>query len=174
MQMNIFLIGFMGSGKSSIGKKLAGKLEYEFFDVDNVIEKNTGKTISEIFSEEGEGSFREYEQQALLQLSNKKNAVIATGGGTPCFHNNMQMIKKTGISVYIKRSPEYLKKILKQSKQNRPLVASKSADELDHYIFDMLIKREPYYLKADYTIENEDTNIESIVSALLKKFSTTD
>src|SRR5688500_7926474 len=99
--MKVFLIGFMGSGKSTVGKKLAQKMTLDFIDLDAYIEKQRQKTISYFFENFGEEKFREIERDALAELLEKDNVVISTGGGTPCFFDNMEKIKKNGISVYI-------------------------------------------------------------------------
>src|SRR5437660_384427 len=98
--MKIFLMGYMGSGKSAVGKCLAKKLNFYFIDFDDYVEKEAGKSVSEIFSNGGEKKFRELENKYLKKLLHINNAVVSLGGGTPCFYNNMELIKKNGISVY--------------------------------------------------------------------------
>src|SRR5688500_7831796 len=106
--MKIFLLGYMGCGKSSAGKKLANKLGFEFIDLDEMIEKQYQKSVSEIFETEGENKFREYEHNCLKGLLDKENIVISLGGGTPCYYNNMELINTHGTSIYLKMSTEVL------------------------------------------------------------------
>jgi len=160
--MKIFLIGFMGCGKTYTGKELASNIEYEFLDMDDEVINNAGKSIPDIFSENGESVFREYERKALLNLLKKDNVVIATGGGAPCFADNMELINKSGISVYLEMSPESLAKRLEHIKQTRPLVASKKGEELGKFIAEKLWKREPYYMKAHYIVSEKDINADYI------------
>ena len=106
---NIFLIGFMSSGKSSIGRQLAKKLKRDFIDLDQLIEKDYGRSIPQIFEEEGEEAFRKMESEALHSLPNNKGLILALGGGTPCSEKNIEFIKKNGISVYLKIEPVILR-----------------------------------------------------------------
>lgn len=140
----------MGSGKSTIGKMLAGQIGFKFLDLDAYIEQQQGKTISDIFEESGELGFRKIERQALLNFQNVNNVVVAAGGGTPCFEDNMERINEMGFSIYIKLSPEYLSKRLYKAKSKRPLIAQKSDEELLAFITGMLKEREPFYNKAKY------------------------
>ena len=116
----IFLIGFMGSGKSSTGKKLANLLHFDFFDTDTEIERITGKTISQIFATDGEDFFREKEREIIAELSQKDNVVVSTGGGTPCFFDNMQLMNQTGLTIYLHANPKMLKQRLITNKKQRP------------------------------------------------------
>lgn len=168
--MRIFLIGFMGCGKTSVGKKLAEKTGYDFYDLDDEIENFTGKSITKIFETDGEQSFREYESKALLNLSKKEKAVIATGGGTPCFADNMKIIKESGISIYLQTSPETLANRLNQIKQTRPLIASKEKKELDLFVSKKLFEREPYYIKADYIIKEKNICADRILNLIGFKY----
>lgn len=165
--MLIFLIGYMGSGKSVIGRKLAHKLHYEFIDLDEYIEKKYNQTISEIFAKQGEQKFRELENKYLKELITKSNAVIATGGGTPCFYDNMKLLNKHGITIYLKATPEFLFKRLKKSPQKRPLLEKNNKKELLGFIKNSLKEREKYYLKAKYVIDAENVKIEEITKLLI-------
>lgn len=156
LRMKLYLIGFMGSGKSSIGKRLAKLLDWKFVDLDECIQKEAAKTIPEIFVDEGEDGFRELERKVLRKSFKLKNAIVATGGGAPCFFDNMAAIREHGMSVYLRCSTDYLRKKLKSSKRERPLVKGKSADELEAYIRQMLQAREDYYLRADHVISWEN------------------
>ena len=153
--MKIFLIGFMGSGKTSIGKRLAEKLAFNFVDTDRFIEMQQGLTVAEIFSKFGESAFREMEHKLLLDLQKCKSAVISTGGGTPCHNENMKMMLACGIVIYLKTSPENLTQRLIRSQNERPLIKGKSETELLQYIIEKLTEREQYYNCADIVVENE-------------------
>jgi shikimate kinase len=158
--MNIFLVGFMGSGKSTIGKLLAQQLKMNFSDLDHIIEDNEKKKVSDIFKDMGEPKFRELEKEFIKKISAKDNQVVALGGGAPCFHNNMEYINKKGLSVYLKMSVEAIKdRLLQLSPQaiaSRPLIANKSENELSEFIQATLGKREIYYNKAKLIVSNEE------------------
>ena len=136
----IFLMGYMGSGKSTTGKKLAKLLDYSFIDLDNYIEEEQGKSIPAIFSEQGEEAFRLIEKDALNTLRVKENIVISCGGGTPCFHNNISVMNQAGTTVYIKLSPEMLQSRLLVAKEKRPLIENKNAEELLSFYTKTVIK----------------------------------
>lgn len=166
MDQTIFLIGFMGSGKTSVGKKLANKLEREFCDLDRFIEEKEGKSISEIFREIGESGFRELESMYLRELANRQNAVIALGGGTPCFSDNIEFIKSNGISIYLKLDESILVGRLRTNKTKRPLIAKKSDQEISDFVRETLEKREPFYNQANHVLESNHPNGKQIVSIL--------
>lgn len=138
----------MGSGKSTIGKKLAVKLAYDFIDMDAYIEEQEGRSISEIFASEGEDYFRLAEQKALKALCAKDKVVISAGGGTPCFFDNMALMNQAGYTVYLKLEPEKIIGRLKNGMDKRPLIANLSPHELDQQIRERLSVREPFYNKA--------------------------
>ena len=119
--MRIFLIGFMGCGKSSIGEELAKSLNYSFLDLDHYIEKNEDARIVDIFNEKGEDEFRKIEHTYLKNIVLFNNTVIATGGGTPCYFNNMEIIKHNGVSIYLKYNADTLSLRLFKNKNQRPL-----------------------------------------------------
>jgi len=144
----IFLVGFMGSGKSTFGKKLANKLGYEFVDLDAWIEKDLGKSIPQLFENEGENAFRELEKQALEQVLEQTNVVISTGGGTPCYFDNMQKIVSAGLTIYLKLGARELTARLLDSKTERPLVIGKSPEALYAFVQEKLEEREPFYTQA--------------------------
>ncbi|MCX6183056.1 MAG: shikimate kinase [Bacteroidetes bacterium] len=144
----IFLIGFMGSGKSTIGKKLAAKLSYDFIDMDALIEEQEGRSISEIFSTDGESYFRALEQKTLMSICTKEKVVVSTGGGTPCFFDNMEVMNSAGYSVYLKLEVEKIIGRLKNGIEKRPLLANLSPLELQKEIKERLNVREPFYNKA--------------------------
>jgi shikimate kinase len=157
----------MGSGKSTVGRGLAKALELSFIDMDNYIEERNHKTIPAIFAEDGEDAFRKLEQKALQELSTFEQVVIATGGGAPCFFNNMDIIKQTGRSVYLKGSPRIIAERLRHSKIERPLIKGKTDEALLAFIDETLRKREQWYLQADVVLEfDHDLNVEEVIRAL--------
>jgi len=167
----IFLIGFMGSGKTSVGKKLASLLPAEFVDLDEVIEQEEGKTISEIFQQQGEEYFRDRESQCLKSLFKKSNTVIATGGGAPCFHDNMKWMNENGITVYLKADPEILFKRLKSEIAHRPLLQGNSESELKKFIALKLSERRQFYTASQITVEAGDKNEDEIARHILSLLS---
>lgn len=165
--MRIFLIGFMGSGKSSIGRELAHKLGLFFIDLDSLIEEKTSSNIADIFSIQGEEKFREIEQQCLKETFKADNVVIATGGGTPCFHDNMQLINEHGISVYIKLNAGMLASRLMNDNGKRPLLKGSGMNlSLQENIAQLLETREPYYEKATFIIEGKNISAKKIIEKL--------
>jgi shikimate kinase len=146
----------MGSGKTTLGKQLARKLGYSFIDQDDYIEENAGITIAEYFSKFGEQAFRKYEHESLKKLVEFDNAVISTGGGAPCFFNNIDIMNQNGIAIYLKMKPEVLKSRLKHAQAERPLIKGKTEEELLEFIKIKLTERDPFYLKAKHVIESVD------------------
>ncbi len=161
--MLIYLIGAPGSGKTTYGKKLASKLNFNFIDIDNFIEKNENCSISDIFKYEGENYFRIAENKYLLEISKiTENTVISTGGGTPCFFNNIEIINNSGISFYLKTEIESLTKRLENSKKTRPLINT----NINQYIKKIIDDREKYYIQATHTITLENNLINSIINII--------
>lgn len=151
----IFLIGYMGAGKTTIGKALSRTLRVNFIDLDKYIQDTHQKSIHQLFEEKGEEGFRKIERKALHEVSAFENIVISCGGGTPCFFDNMEMMNKAGTTVYIQVDPEELANRLLASKTIRPLIAGKSKEELIPFIDKQLHERERYYNKADLVIKSE-------------------
>lgn len=157
----------MGSGKSTIGKGLAKKLKLQFIDLDTFIEERNFKTIPEIFSSAGEEGFRKVEQHALNEVSEFEDVVVATGGGAPCFFDNMELIKRTGISVYLNGTPRILAERLMNSKTERPLIKGKSKEELIKFIHETLNKRNNWYKQADFEVSfDHDIQIAEVLEKL--------
>ncbi len=152
----IFLIGFMGSGKTTVGKLLAQKLEFSFIDLDQYIENRLLKNISTLFTEGGEDSFRAIEHKLLLEVAQIDNVVVSTGGGTACFHNNMEIMNEAGISIYLKISHQILQNRLQKAKEFRPLIKDKTDQELFAFILEALQKREKYYQQASLIVSNNE------------------
>lgn len=164
--MNIILIGFMGSGKSTVGKELASKLQRSFVDSDAWIEVQAGASISRIFESDGESVFRKWEQQFVHQLNNT-NGIIACGGGLPCFNDLMAELKQKGTVVYLKATVETLVGRLKSEREDRPLLNMVSDVEIAQEITTRLENREPVYLQADLTIETDGKATGKIVDELV-------
>jgi shikimate kinase len=164
--MIIFLIGYMGSGKTTLGKQLAAKLNYSFIDQDEVIEDIYGMTISDIFAKFGETHFRKTENQTLRDFAENENVVISTGGGAPCFLDNMEIINSIGESVYLNIKPEVLVNRLKHAKNKRPLLKDKSDDELLDFITQKLVERNPFYTKAKHNITGDNIKVDDLLSIL--------
>jgi shikimate kinase len=167
--MNIYLVGFMGCGKSTVGKKLANKLGFDFIDLDSFVEEQAGSTIEKLFKVSGEDVFRKFERNCLRVISQKTNQVISTGGGTPCFFDNMEVINSTGMSVYLKMSAETLFSRLKQSNQQRPLLKDMNDEELKAFIIRKLEERESFYSKAQFKVKAKDLNVEELADFLKKE-----
>jgi shikimate kinase len=167
--MRIFLIGFMGSGKTTVGKRIALRLNYSFIDMDRVIENEAGMPINRIFDEKGEDEFRRIEHELVLKISKMKKVVVSTGGGVPCFFDNMEIINNNGISIYLKMTPEDLLKRLKGSKYERPLIRDLSTAELADYITEKLREREPYYLRSKHVVDGTELNIPGIIDLVAQE-----
>jgi len=160
----IYLIGFMGSGKTTLGKRLAAQLSWSFIDLDKVIETRTGLKITEIFSSRGEDFFRSAESEALRSLEGGQQIVVSTGGGTPCSDNNMNFMNESGLTIYLKLSPEKLYSRLAASTGGRPLLKDVPAGELRDFIVKKLAEREKCYSKASWTINGECDTISGLVT----------
>ncbi|UEG53147.1 shikimate kinase [Mucilaginibacter daejeonensis] len=149
----IFLIGYMGSGKTTLGRKLASRLNYDFIDLDHALEEQAGMTIAEYFSSFGETAFRVAESEILRQTAYPENVIISTGGGAPCFFDNMDWMNANGTTLYIKLSPKTLADRLEHGKEARPILRDKHGDELVAFIAEKLTEREPFYTRAKVIID---------------------
>lgn len=149
----IILIGYMGAGKTTVGRLLAKDLGVQFYDLDWYIENRMRKKVSEIFAERGEEGFRIIERNMLHEVAEFEDVVLSCGGGTPCFFDNMDYMNGQGDVVYLKATPEVLHKHLKMGKSVRPLLVGKSDEELKTFIAEQLVKREEYYLKANHIVK---------------------
>jgi shikimate kinase len=168
MEQKIILIGYMGSGKTTLGEKLALELKIPFIDSDEVIEQIAKMDIATIFKEHGEEVFRKMESMFLESLRNIPAFVLSTGGGLPCFNNNIDVLNELGETIYLKNSPENLAERLLLAKNVRPLIAGKSKEELIPFIAENLIKREPFYSKAKRTLEGEEQNLLNVFQMITK------
>lgn len=169
----IFLIGYMGAGKTTLGKAFARSMGLTFIDLDWYIEERFHKTVRQIFAERSEEGFRELEKRMLHEVADFEDVVIATGGGTPCFFDNVEYMNRKGETVFLDVSQEVLFRRLKVAKQQRPLLAQKNDEELKAFIADALGKRLPHYSKAKHVFradELEDKQqIQQSVEALKKQ-----
>lgn len=170
----IFLIGYMGSGKTTLGRALAKELGLQFIDMDSYIETRFCKTISKIFAEKGEDGFREIERRILHEVGDFEDVIISTGGGTPCFFDNVEYMNGQGTTVFLDVPEERLFIRLSIARNNRPLIKDKSDDELRNFITEQLAKRRPHYEKAQYKFiadKLEDTlQVDMSVKNFKKKF----
>jgi len=156
----IFLTGYMGCGKTTLGKRLAERTGFSFLDLDGYIEQKYHKSVADIFAEMGQDKFREIERNMLAEVAEFENVVIATGGGAPCFFDNMQVMNNAGLTVYIKLSPNQLAYRLENSRAGkRPLIAGKSGEELLNFIREGLLAREKFYLQAKLIVAGSDDEI---------------
>jgi shikimate kinase len=170
---NVFLIGYMGAGKTTIGGRLAKRLGKQFVDTDRFIENRYRKKISELFAEKGEASFREIERSVLQEVAQFENTVVSTGGGAPCFFDNMDLMNRSGVTVYLKVSESGLTERLLAGRQQRPLVGNKTEAELKEFIADSLGKREAWYSRASIVLPAEHLStpddIDRVTENLIKQ-----
>jgi shikimate kinase len=166
MNYPIFLIGFMASGKTSKGKKIARKMEIPFIDLDRVIEEQEKQTITDIFENKGESYFRKLEAKILRQFPKDLKAVIAVGGGAPCFYDNIQYMNYLGTSVFLKRSKQRILGRLRQNKDKRPLVAKLNDQELKDFIEQRLANRNSFYEQAEFIFDADEQKINKLIAVL--------
>jgi shikimate kinase len=155
----------MGSGKSTLGKKLATKLGWHFIDMDQKIEEQTGEKISDIFTLKGEEIFRNTETELLKAIDKQINTVVSTGGGVPCFNNNMDYMNETGLTIYLKLTPSQLGSRLSGS-SGRPLLNELEGEKLIQYIEEKLSHREKWYSQATLVVDGLDINTSSLISLI--------
>jgi shikimate kinase len=165
---HIILIGFMGSGKSTVGKLLAEKSGLPFIDSDTWIEQQSGKSILEIFETEGETAFRIKERAFCEHLKNEPSSVIATGGGLPCYFDNLEVLKALGEVVYLNVSLQTLTQRLKVEREKRPLLSSLADTEIFGYIEEKITNRKAFYKKAHQIFPNESNSMKLVVENLMK------
>ena len=157
----LYLIGFMGVGKTTIGKQIAVLNKVVFIDTDSQIEKKTAKSINEIFETDGEFAFRKLETDTIRSIDRK--AIIACGGGLPVHNNNIEYLKRKGVVIYLKASTETLVKRLEKNKNKRPLISNLTNDERLEFIRKTLKEREKAYNQADYTIETDNKTVMEVL-----------
>ncbi len=146
--MRIFLVGYMGVGKTTYGKKLATRYGLEFIDLDGYISSKENVKVAYIIKSEGERYFRKLEQKYLKELVKEEDVLVSTGGGTPCFFENMTLINQHGVSIYLKLDEKSLAKRLINGVESRPILKGKTIDELTKFIVQHLKERTPYYIRA--------------------------
>ncbi|MCX6248627.1 MAG: shikimate kinase [Bacteroidetes bacterium] len=169
--MKIYLIGYMASGKSKLGKEISGMTGLSFVDLDDVFEERYRIGIVDFFEKYGDPVFRKIEHQLLLETESLNDTIIATGGGTPCSDENIQFIKAHGISIYIRMEIADLVTRLKSVKRKRPLLKNVPAEELEQFIRNQLAERDVYYLQADHIIDGpvDDTKpLAELIKGILK------
>ena len=169
---HIILVGFMGSGKTRIGKKLAKDLKLNFLDTDAMIEKEMGLSISSIFEQHGEAYFRALESKIILDLLDAPTSVVATGGGLPCSNENLRKLKEFGLLIYLKRPAKELAKRLQTAKKQRPLIAQLNESELIDFVSEKLVEREKYYAQAEISLERNQQKISDILEILAQHIPT--
>ena len=168
MDTSIFLLGLPGSGKSTLGKSLAEKLGYSFFDLDKEIATREGKSIPDFISFQGEGNFRIREKEVLHEIcSSESKFVLATGGGTPCFHFNMDFMNNHGASIYLDVSPGDLAlRIMDQGLEKRPLLKSYDQMDLIQELRDLKEKRAPFYSEAKIKLSDNQISVAMIIAKM--------
>jgi shikimate kinase len=169
MKSNIALIGFMGAGKTAVGKLLAEKLGKQFIELDELIEKRTGKTIPEIFRQDGEIAFREIEIEVTRDAAEETNAVIACGGGIVMNQINIERLKKNSVIVYLETSPEMVLKRTSSDKDERPMLI---AEDKTAEVKRLLKLRQPFYERsADMAVNTSVPDVAGVTGQIIKKLS---
>jgi shikimate kinase len=171
--MRIYLVGYMASGKSNLGQILAEKLEYAFVDLDYLFEERFRIRVLDFFEKYDEKGFRTIEQSLLLETTGLDNIVIATGGGTPCFFDNMDVIRKSGLSIYLHWEIKALVGRLRQVKRKRPLLKDIPDNKLEEISAAQLLQREFYYRQADYTLEAANPDLDSLLAWIRQRIHET-
>lgn len=166
--MKISILGYMGSGKSTIGKDLAFQLGLDFIDLDAFIETKESKSIIELFSSLGEIKFRKIEHEALSEILNsKKNIILAVGGGTPVYYNNMEIINNESTSIYLRLTPNELSNRLQKEKEKRPLISHIKNEDLPEFVAKHLFERRNFYEQADIVIDVRDKSTTALVQEII-------
>ncbi|MDA3866041.1 MAG: shikimate kinase [Salinivirgaceae bacterium] len=168
--MRIYLMGFMSSGKTTHGFQLAKALNLNFLDLDQYIEKKTKISVHELFQTRGEAYFRQLEREALDETFQMPHAVVSTGGGAPCFFDNVQAMNKNGITFYLKLPPKIILHRLQKSTRQRPLLANKTPEELAAYINQLLNERRTFYEQAHYTVDASNKNATHYITRILSGY----
>ena len=164
--MKVFLLGLMGSGKSFWAERLSEILNIPWFDLDTEIEKKEKKTIASIFETEGEKVFRLKETQALQTFSNHEKFILSTGGGTPCFHENMKWMNDQGITIWIDEPLDTIEERLKKERLHRPLIASVHETNLKEFLSQMLTRRSEFYAQAKFHLQGDEIVEENFLKIL--------
>lgn len=173
----IILIGYMGAGKTTVGRALAARLGLAFYDLDWYIETRMHRSVKQIFDERGEEGFRRIENAMLHEVAEFENVVLSCGGGTPCFFDNMDYLNQQAETIYLKCQPNVLYEHLRMGRSVRPLLLNKSPEEVKTFINEQLAQREDFYNKAKHTLdvtllnnfENIQMTVDNIVRMLYPK-----
>jgi len=163
-----FIIGFKSSGKTTLGKKLANRLNMEFVDLDEVIERREGRIVPDLYTELGDEGFRVKEWEALKETIVKDNLVISMGGGAPCHCDNMNLMERKGEVIYIQLDNDTLVSRLKAAVKDRPIVLNKTDAELRAFVKELRERCEHHYLRAKYIIDGKNLTIDAIMKVLVK------
>ena len=166
----IFLIGYMGAGKTTLGRALAKELNIQFIDLDSYIEERLCKSVSQIFAEKGEAGFRDIERRMLHEAGEFENVIISTGGGTPCFFDNIEYMNEQGTTVFLDVPVERLFIRLSIARKKRPLIMEKNDEELRNFITEQLTKRLPHYSKAKQRFIADQLEDVKQIEASVKNF----
>ena len=167
--IRIFLPGYMGAGKTTLGKAFARKLNLPFVDLDWYMDERFHKTVGELFVERGEAGFRELEKNMLHEVGAFENVVISTGGGAPCFLDNMDFMNRNGKTGFLNVHPDVLFRRLRVAKQQRPILQGKQDDELKEFIIRALEKRTPFYSQAQYVFNADELEDRSQIEKSVEK-----
>lgn len=170
--IRIFLIGYMGAGKTTLGKAFARDLNIPFIDLDWYIEERFHKTVGELFAEKGEEGFRQLEKNMLHEAGEFENVVISTGGGTPCFFDNMEYMNQHGVTVFLDVHPDTLFRRLRVATQSRPILRGKTEDELRLFINEALEKRMPCYTQAHHTFKADELEDRRQITEAISRLKT--
>lgn len=165
----IFLIGYMGSGKTTLGKKLAARLGYQFIDLDHAFEEQQGMSIAQFFSKHGEDAFRQKESALLKEVNYPEKTIISTGGGLPCFFDNMAWMNANGYTIYIKLNAKVLAGRLESGKEERPLLRDKQGEALIAFIDEKLAEREPFYSQARLVVNDMNLSAEKLEQLMVER-----
>jgi len=166
MKERIYLIGFMGAGKTTVGRRLAAAIGYRFIDLDDYFEERYKIDIHTFFDKYGEQLFRSLEHERLMKTFDMKNVVVATGGGTPCYFDSMGKINKNGTSIYLEMTPAAIASRLADAVRKRPLVEGKSGEDMVGYVDEKLAERLEFYKKANLTVDGRDVDIKELIKIL--------
>jgi len=163
----VFIVGYMGSGKSTFGKRLARQMDYDFIDLDKLFEETYKICISNFFIKYGEEMFRKIEHELLMKHLGHSNSVVSCGGGTPCYFDNMDLMNAAGLTVYLSLTPAALVNRLENSRKERPLLQKLPGTDLLEKISNHLQQRESYYLQAQMVVDGLSINIEETTTKIL-------
>lgn len=165
--MRIFIVGYMGAGKSTNGRRLSNRLEMPFIDIDEAFEEKYRYSIPRFFDHFGEDQFRDLEQQCLKEIIDENpHAVISTGGGTPCFHDNMRLMNENGLTIYFQMHPKSVALRLTNSKRLRPITRDIAPDKMLSFVTEQLSEREVFYNQADIIIKGENLDMDELIKKI--------